>query len=190
MKNILFAVLVFSAACTQNSKTETASSSTDSIVSTSPVAEKPGDTIIKSASKVEQIRAKVQDINNQKLLVQNFNWANPNCADQGTIRYFLDGDEIVKVIETGFIGDGGWTKEYYYADGKFIFSFDQYIGGPAGMPLDTNEVRIYMDADTLVLQRKNSDNVPGASKKLTARSREYRILKALETKDFGNVLCN
>jgi len=190
MKNILFGSLLFLFSCTDSSKTETVSTSSDTVLSIDTPVDILPDTVIRNESKVESIRSIVQSINEQNLLVQTFTWNEPSCADAGTIRYFLNGDEIVKVVETGFIGDGGWTKEYYYNKGKFIFSYDQYIGGPAGMPLDTNEVRIYMDADTLVLQRKNQDIVKGASKKITARSREYRILTALKTKDFGAALCN
>jgi hypothetical protein len=190
MKYFLILTVAVLLSCNENVKTETNTTLTDSgstTITAPPVVE---DSEITNESKVEAIRAAVQSINNETLLVQTFNWSHPSCADVGTIRYFLKDDEIKKVVETGFIGDGGWTKEYYYDKGKFIFSFDQYIGGPAGMPHDTNEVRIYVDADTLVLQRKDDKIVKGVSKDLNPASREYRILEALKTKNFGAALCD
>lgn len=190
MKNVFIVALAVLASCTDAVKTDKESVATDTVETIADIKSPIKDTIVKNESSVEAIRAAVQAINQQTLQVQDFKWKESSCADVGTIRYYLDGEEIKKVIETGFIGDGGWTKEYYYNKGKFIFSFEQYIGGPAGLPADTNEVRIYMNADTLILQRKNSENIENASKKLTANSREYRILRALKTKDFGAALCN
>lgn len=147
------------------------------------------DSVINDEAKIASIRAAVQNINTQTLQEQTFNWSWPNCADEGTISYYLNNKEIVKVIESGFIGDGSWTKEYYYTDGKFIFSFEQMIGGAAAMKADTNEIRLYADNDTLVLQKKNKTYLEDGPKRWTAASMEYKILKALKQKNFGEVLC-
>lgn len=189
MKNIFLPAIFLFFSCTQTAKKEISRPAADSnlLKTTPPPA---SDSVISDEGKIAVIRAAVQHINSQVLQVQTFNWSWPSCADVGTISYYLDNNDIVKVIETGFIGDGGWTKEYYYDKGKFIFSFEQNIGGPAGLPADTNEMRIYMDEDTLVLQKKNQTDLPDAQKKLTASSREYRILKALKNKNFGEALCN
>ncbi|RYD76826.1 MAG: hypothetical protein EOP53_13990 [Sphingobacteriales bacterium] len=192
MKNLLFLGSFFFFSCQQkmeNETTETKADSSFTINDSLPPGPTPGHRLT-NEDKVAAIRDIVQHINAQTLHVKNFNWSEPSCADVGTIAYYLDKEEIVKVIETGFIGDGGWTKEYYYDKGKFIFSYEKNIGGPAGLPADSNELRIYMDADTLVLQRKNKEYLEDVSKNLTASSREYRILKALETKKFGAALCN
>ncbi|RYY49556.1 MAG: hypothetical protein EOO06_06830 [Chitinophagaceae bacterium] len=190
---ILFFTLSFAIfSCREQTSTDhkTSESDTTTIIRDTTAAKPPIEKGLTNEDKVAAIRSAVQEINSKNLLVKNFNWSEPSCADVGTIAYYLDREEIVKVIETGFIGDGGWTKEYYYNKGKFIFSFEQNIGGPAGLPADTNELRIYMDADTLVLQRKNKDYLEDVSKTLNASSREYRILKALQTKKFGAALCN
>jgi hypothetical protein len=176
MKYLFIIAVLFLLACNEKTKTSSDTVYTDSssTVSTPPPVVK--NSIITNESKVIAIRAAVQAINNETLLVQTFNWKESSCADVGTIRYFLKDDEIKKVVETGFSGDGGWTKEYYYDQGKFIFSYDRYIGGPAGLPYDTIDVRIYVDADTLVLQRKDDKIVKDVPKNLTPASREYRIL--------------
>lgn len=191
-KNIWIGLTILLFSCQQNNNHESTTTTADSslVITDHAPPQPPADTVLTNEGKVAAIRAAVQDINARTLLVKNFNWSEPSCADVGTIAYYLDKDEIVKVIETGFIGDGGWTKEYYYNNGKFIFSFVQNIGGPAGLPADTNELRVYMDADTLVLQRKNKEYLENMPRKLTPSSREYRILKALETKKFGAALCN
>src|SRR6478672_6722599 len=105
MKNILFGSLLFLFSCTDSSKTETVSTSSDTVLSIDTPVDILPDTVIRNESKVESIRSIVQSINEQNLLVQTFTWNEPSCADAGTIRYFLNGDEIVKVVETGFIGD-------------------------------------------------------------------------------------
>jgi len=188
MKNYLIILIVFFISCTQKKEEEASTIKTDSVVSVNPVPAEAR--VLTNEDKIAEIRKAVQHINTLVLLVKDFKWTEPSCADVGTIAYYLNNDTIVKVTETGFIGDGGWTKEYYYNQGKFIFSFEQNIGGPAGLPADTNEMRIYADADTLVLQRKNKDYLEDVSKKFTASSREYRVLKALKDKNFGQVLCN
>lgn len=140
--------------------------------------------------KVAAIRAEVQRINSMKVMVQSFNWSEDGCVEGGKINYYFNNDSIVKATESGFIGDGGWIKEYYYSNGKFIFSFMQYIGGPAAMPVDTSEIRMYVHNDTLVLQRRNSDYMDDLTKKYDSNSVEYRILAAYKDKNFANVFCN
>ena len=139
---------------------------------------------------IQNIRNRVQAINSMNLLVQTFDWSEPGCSDQGKISFYLNKDSIAKITETGFIGDGGWTKEYYYYQGKYIFSFMQSIGGPAGMPVDTSEVREYVNNDTLVLLKRNNESHTDIKEKWNAGSKEYRLLKTLKNKNFGAVLCN
>ncbi|MBC7935052.1 MAG: hypothetical protein H7Y86_06805 [Rhizobacter sp.] len=190
MKNLLVLSCIYLFSCNPATETKIDATFVDSGFKQKGTAVEDADTALTADSKVAAIRTAVQAINSQTLQVQSFNWSEPSCADVGTITYYLNNDEIVKVIETGFIGDGGWIQEYYYSKGKFIFSFEQNIGGPAGLPADTNEMRIYMNADTLVLQKKNKKDLDDVSKKLTPASREYRILKAWKDKNFGEVLCN
>ena len=190
MKLMYLFIATFMFSCTQTTKTETGSAVTDSISLVTPPTVEPKDTLIKNETTIESIRAAVQNINNKTLQVQTFNWSAPACADEGTIRYFLDGETINKVVETGFIGDGGWVKEYYYQDGSFIFSYMRHIGGAAGMPVDTSEIREYVHADTLVLLIRNKELHDDIKQKFNNKSREYKLLASLKNKDFAKVLCN
>ncbi len=140
--------------------------------------------------KVAEIRNEVHRINKMNVLVQSFNWSEDGCVEGGKVNYYLNNDSIVKVTESGFIGDGGWIKEYYYSKGKFIFSFMQHIGGPAAMPVDTSEIRIYADNDTLVLKKRNNDYMDDLSQKFGSNSVEYKILSAYKDKNFAKVFCN
>lgn len=189
MKKIVFFLLILSAACNQQATNETIPASTDSgLVKTA--AEPPPKTTLTNEDKIIAIRAEVQRINQMNLLVKSFNWSEDGCVEGGKVNYYFNNDTIVKVAESGFIGDGGWTKEYYYSKGKFIFSFMQHIGGPAAMPVDTSEIRMYADNDTLVLQKRNNDSFDDLTKKYNPGSLEYRILAAYKDKNFAKVFCN
>jgi len=187
LKYLYAAILVITCACNEQETKD------------SPIPVKAVDTIhaIESAKtehipidKVAAIRAEVQRINNMNVLVKSFSWSEDGCVEGGKVNYYLNNDSIVKVTESGFIGDGGWVKEYYYSKGKFIFSFMQHIGGPAAMPVDTSEIRIYADNDTLVLKKRNNDYMDDLSQKFNSRSVEYKILAAYKDKNFAKVFCN
>lgn len=189
MKYMLLAAAILTFSCTESTKTGSNISATDT---TSVVADNPKpviDTVVKDESAIGSIRAAVQAINSQTLQVQTFNWRRSSCADEASIRFFLDGGEIRKIVETGFIGDGGWVTEYYYNKGKFIFSYMQHIGGPAGMPVDTSEIRKYVDDDTLVLMIKNKESHTDIKQKFSGNSKEYKLLRSLKNKDYAEVLC-
>lgn len=191
MKNIIALLAILIISCNASETKETTAVTTD----TGNISKTPADLPVTSPvftneEKVIAIRAEVQRINNMKLLVKSFDWNQDGCVEGGKVHYYLNNDTIVKVTESGFIGDGGWTKAYYYSKGKFIFSFMQHIGGPAAMPVDTSEIRMYADNDTLVLQKRNNDSFDDLTKKYNSRSVEYRILEAYNDKNFAKVFCN
>ena len=185
-KYLYTAILLLACACTEQRQEE---------ITTPATVDTPVTTVNKEAlpvpeDKVASIRAAVQRINSMNLLVQSFSWSEDGCVEGGKVNYYLNNDSIVKVTESGFIGDGGWVKEYYYSKGKFIFSFMQHIGGPAAMPVDTSEIRIYADNDTLVLKKRNNEYMDDLSQKFNSRSVEYKILSAYKDKNFAKVFCN
>lgn len=190
MKNVFLGILILLVSCNQQETNETVTAQLDSNNVVAPSAETTKPAILTNEDKVISIRAEVQRINSLKLLVQTFNWSEDGCVEGGKVNYYMYNDTIVKVVESGFIGDGGWTKEYYYSKGKFIFSFMQHIGGPAAMPIDTSEIRMYADNDTLVLQKRNNDSFDDLTKKYNANSVEYKILKAYKDKNFAKVFCD
>lgn len=138
---------------------------------------------------VLEIRAETKRINSLPLTNKTFKWEADACANDGIINYFLNHNQIVKVVEDGSIGDGGWTTEYYYKDDKFIFSYEIFIGGPASGPEKTTEFRTYVKDDLIIRTMENKTITNPDKKVLTNSSKEYKILKAFTTKDFETALC-
>lgn len=189
MKHILFSLATgFILSCNSRTTEQVVSYNSDSNITRNDLP--TADSTIKDEDIIQTIRNNVQTINNMNLLVETFDWSEPGCSEQGKISYYFNKDSIVKIVESGFIGDGGWTKEYYYYQGKYIFSFMQSIGGPAAMPVDTSEIREYVNSDTLVLLRRNNEAHTGIKQKWSSNSTEYRLLNAFKRKNFGEILCN
>lgn len=140
-------------------------------------------------SAITIIRQAFQQINAMPLKIQEFKWSAVNCGE-GTVAYYTTpGKEIVKVVETGAIGDGSWTIAYYYRAGRFLFSLETNIGGPAIGPVDTFTVRKYVYGDKVIRTIRNETYTTLPDSVLTPASKEYRILEAYKTKNFGAALC-
>src|SRR5690242_6385768 len=77
-----------------------------------------------SEAAVEAIRAAFKEINSNKTYkVEHYSYEAAGCADDGKVDYYLDKQQIVKIKESGLIGDGSWDTEYYYRNGNLIFIF-------------------------------------------------------------------
>ncbi len=139
---------------------------------------------------VLEIRAEFKRINSLPLTKRSFNYEAPGCANEGFIEYYLDGNEVVKIVEGGWIGDGNWTSEYYYKDGKFFFSHEVFAGGPANGPETRTEYRTYVKNNRIVRKMENKNIIDVDRGELTPSSKEYRILKAYTKRDFVKVLCD
>lgn len=142
------------------------------------------------ASAIKEIRAEYTRINALPLTKERFNWEADGCVEGGVITYFFHDGKILKVVESGAIGDGSWVTEYYYKNGRFIFSYDVLIGGPAEGPETKKELRTYVSNDTVVQSLENKTIIEPIEKVLSATSKPYKILKAYQTKDFEAALCN
>lgn len=144
---------------------------------------------IDTTKEIGEIRSEYARINALQLTKKSFNWGADECVDDGVINYFFNGDKILKIVETGSIGDGSWVTEYYYKNGKFIFGYDVLTGGPAAGPETRKELRTYVKNDTIVQSIANKTIVYPKGKVLTAASKEYKILNAYQTKEFEAALC-
>ena len=150
----------------------------------------PASDSVSTDSAITRIRAAFQQINTAPLKSQKFKWEATNCNNDGTATYYLTNkNEIVKVVETGVIGDGSWTTAYYYQEGRFIFSLQTDIGGPAIGPVDTIIIRKYVYADKVIRSISNKPYTATEDGVLTAASKEYKILAAYKSKDFGAAFC-
>jgi hypothetical protein len=99
---------------------------------------------------ITSIRSEFKRINSAKLRIKEVNYEAAACADGGRVQYFYEGKDIVKIIETGSIGDGSWTREFYYQKGKFIFSYDVIVGMSADGQDSKIEHRLYVREGKIV----------------------------------------
>jgi hypothetical protein len=146
---------------------------------------------IPTDSAIRLIRTAFEQINAAPLQHKDFKWTADNCNADGTATYYLTGNnEIVKVVETGAIGDGSWTTAYYYQQGRFLFSLTTDIGGPAIGPVDTMTIRKYVYNNKVIRTIENDTYTSTADSLLTPASKEYRILEAFKSKNFGAAFCD
>ena len=138
--------------------------------------------------KVLDIRNEYARINSLGLTAQKFRFV---CDTEGSISYFTENGKVVKIaIDWGFLGDGQSKNEYYYQNGALIFAFEQHVGGPAGEPASTNEFRTYVQNDRTIKYLRNQKVESCRTCSFSASSREYKAVKALETRNFKSALCN
>jgi hypothetical protein len=179
-------LLVITSCSQKDSKKSTEQSNVASNQDTSQ--QQTGDHSKNSNELVSAIQADVQKINSLQLTEKKFTFNLDGCTD-GELRYYLHNDKIVKVVEEGFIGDGEWETEYYYKDGKLIFTKDKSTGGPAVGPVTTSVSTTYVQDDKIALTMLNDSMVTSERSALTPTAKEYKILAAYNTKDWDKALC-
>jgi hypothetical protein len=142
------------------------------------------------ASNVLAIRSEYQKINALPLTKQHFTYESSGCADGGVVDYFLNHKKIVKITESGAIGDGSWVNEYYYSNGKVIFIFETTVGGAAVGKITKTADRYYVKNNRPLRVMKGSKIVPVNSRAVEIIQTANKIYKAYVTKDFVAALCN
>jgi len=139
---------------------------------------------------VSSIRAQFKKINSLSLTKEQFKYESAGCAEDGKVQYFLDKKEIVKVIESGSIGDGSWTTEYYYQAGKLIFKYDVIVGSSADGQDSKIEHRVYVNDGKVIRYMEDQKIIPADTEATKAITTAGNLLKAYTTKDFAGALCN
>lgn len=155
-----------------------------------PQGNKPSVQTSSLNSAVKAIREEYNRINSLALKSEKFKYEAEGCVEDGTVSYFKEGNTIVKVIETGSIGDGSWINEYYYHSGKIFFSYEKIVGGPAIGKVTTTECRYYIQDDKPLQQMEDKKIVKADARALEIIQTAYKLLKAYKTKDFAAALCN
>lgn len=135
------------------------------------------------------IRTQCQLINTAKLTKQHFTYESSGCVEDGAVDYYLNGTEIVKIVESGAIGDGSWVHEYYYSGGKLIFSYEVIEGGPAIGKVTKTAYRVYVKDGKAIRTMEDKKVISGEDKAPEAIQIGGKIFKAYKTKDFAKVLC-
>lgn len=139
---------------------------------------------------VAAIRETYKRINALTLKKEQYTYEVAGCAEDGKVVCFLNNKTLVKIVESGSIGDGSWVREFYYQDGKCIFCYEQLIGGPAEGKTVTTEYRYYIKRDMPVRCMENAKITPADSKATENIQTAQRLLKAYPAKDFSTALCN
>lgn len=139
---------------------------------------------------INAIRANFKKINGLPLKKEQFKYEAEGCVEEGSVQYFFQDKAIVKIIESGSIGDGSWTKEYYYDAGKFIFSYEKTIGAAANGQESDIEYRIYVKNGTAIRFMENQKIIPSDERVPKTLSIAGKLLTAYTTRKFAEILCN
>ncbi|MDT3401953.1 hypothetical protein [Mucilaginibacter terrae] len=139
---------------------------------------------------VAAIRQIYQQINMLKLKPQRFTYESPGCVEEGVVNYFFNDKTIVKITESGSIGDGSWVKEYYYNDGRVVFCLESIVGGPAIGPVTKTKYRYYVKNGRVIREMENDKVIPADSKATDILKIAGKIYKAYSTKKFAEAICN
>lgn len=115
--------------------------------------------ITRSNDDIDAIRAEYKKINGLKLKTQQFKYENLECVDKEEITYYLQGNEVRKIVEKFVKGDGYTLTEYYFKDSKFIFAIEIIIGGPAIGPETKTEYRYYVKNDKPLRQMEGTNTI-------------------------------
>ncbi|MCF6404868.1 hypothetical protein L3C95_18355 [Chitinophaga filiformis] len=143
-----------------------------------------------TSAAIAAIRTTYRNINTAPLTTQLFKYESAGCAEDGQVKYFFNQKkEIVKIVESGSIGDGSWSREFYFEAGKLIFSYEFQIGGPADGPDTKSEFRTYVKGDQVLRFMDGKNILPAAEKSADALKVSYKLIKAYTTKKFAEALC-
>ena len=123
-----------------------------------------GISITRSNDDIDAIRAEYKKINGLKLKTQQFKYENLECVDEEEVTYYLQGNDVRKIVEKFVKGDGYTLTEYYFKDSKFIFAIELVIGGPAIGPETKTEYRYYVKNDKPLRQMEGTKTVVPDSK--------------------------
>lgn len=139
---------------------------------------------------IENIRTAYKEINSKSLTKEHYTYEGAGCAEDGVVDYYLDKQQIVKIKESGSIGDGSWTTEYYYRNGDLIFIYESLIGGPAIGKVEKSEYRVYVKGGKVIRFMDNQKIIPADSKAGELTETAIKLWKVHSTKKFAEVLCN
>ncbi|WP_028786016.1 hypothetical protein [Terrimonas ferruginea] len=139
---------------------------------------------------IAAIRQAYAQINSMKLQPEKFTYEAEGCVEEGVVTYYRNKNAIVKIVESGSIGDGSWKTEYYYQAGKPVFVLESLVGGPAEGAATRSEYRYYFkDDQSLRFMDGKNINTEKSSKISEALKHAYGYLKAYESKAFAGVAC-
>jgi hypothetical protein len=138
---------------------------------------------------IEEIRTAFKEINSNKTCkMERYTYEIAGCVEAGSLEYYLDKQQIVKIKETGLIGDGGWDTEYYYRNGNLIFIFESLLEPPTDKVVH-REYRVYVKDGKVIRFMENQQIIPADNKAAEMKATAIKLLKARTTKNFKAALC-
>jgi hypothetical protein len=138
---------------------------------------------------IATIRNEFQKINSMSLKKEHFTYESSGCAEDGVVDCFFNNGKIVKIVESGAIGDGSWTDEYYYSSGKIIFCYEEITGGPAAGKVTKTAYRIYVKDGRSIKTMAGNKILSPDGQSAEAIKTGNKIYQAYKTKDFVSALC-
>ncbi|WP_129714847.1 hypothetical protein [Pedobacter sp. SYP-B3415] len=146
---------------------------------------------VQNEAAIQNIRRTYQQINALNLTAERFKYESSGCVQDGVVTYFFSGKKILKIVESGSIGDGSWVHEFYYDAGKLIFCLESLVGGPANGPVTKTQYRVYLKQGSVIRALHDSNKISATDSKATELMQAgTRIYAAYTTKDFVSALCN
>ncbi|QHS58443.1 hypothetical protein [Chitinophaga agri] len=142
-----------------------------------------------SEADIKSIRAEFQKINTLKLAKEEINYEGLSCAPEGRIQCFTQGQDILKIVDAGAAGDGSWTTEYYFREGKFFFSYEVIVGSSADGQDSRIEHRIYVKNGKIIRYLENQQEIPAdssADRTLAIAAELYNVFH--NNLDYNNTL--
>lgn len=138
---------------------------------------------------ITAIRAAYKKINTGPLKQEQFRYESEGCVEDGIVQYYFQDNKIVKIAESGSIGDGSWKNEYYYGSGKFIFYYETLIGSAADGVETKSEYRIYVKDGKAIRYMEDQKIIQADSRVTKALEIAEKLPKAYTTKNFAAILC-
>ncbi len=134
------------------------------------------------------IRTEYQRINTLALAKRSQKFT---CDVEVNTAHFFENGKLVKIdIDWGFLGDGSSTSQYYYKNGKLIFIYETYIGGPANAAATRTEFRSYIKNDTTIRYMENEKEMKCQTCTYTPQAKEYKVLDAKTAAEVRAALCD
>lgn len=141
-------------------------------------------------AQIKAIRRVYQQIQAAPLtLADSVNVEVAGCINEGILRYYQDQGQIVKIVETGWIGDGGWTTEFYFDHGHYVFGLDVMEGGPADGPDERLETRTYVADGRIIRSISTRDGKPDHDTTTVSPTTAARLYYAYTKRNFATAVC-
>lgn len=132
-------------------------------------------------SQVEKIRREFVLVNASKLEEKSFSYRNNCGVIKGRLKIYRKNEEIRKISDTG-IGDddkaaASWSYEYYYQNGKLIFSYQRsnYFDNGKNKQM-TDETKQYFVDNRLIKEVKNKQTAFPKNSTISQKDLRYRLL--------------